>query len=180
MNLCTKKGKFQLHKGCAGAAMIVVVCVLMVVMILCLTIVVGAYQTLSSVGDTRRDTEYYQQAMSFSEVLKDRIIGEGKDIPTSPHDLVEEIGWFATNDSLFGTPSAQVEEPQKELIAQNTADGYAGLGIMMRKRKLSSNKVRLFLTTEILEDGIVRTDCTAGYDVQINGTTYDVAFHAYY
>ena len=54
--MMSSKGRFdQFHKNKHedGAAMIVVVCVLMVVMLLCLTLIVGAYQTMSTVNDGR-------------------------------------------------------------------------------------------------------------------------------
>ena len=65
----------KLHKNEKGAAMIVVVCVLMVTMIICLTIIVGAYQTVATTNNGGRDVAYYQQALSFSELLKKKLTG---------------------------------------------------------------------------------------------------------
>ena len=168
--------------------MIVVVCVLMVTMILCLTIVVGAYQTLSSVGDTRRDTAAYHQALSFSEALKEEIVATGAPVPTVPeNDLKKAIVIFATDETLFGDGPTAVEEPSRTLRTDPLTprdSHYSDLRLTLRKRKAGEGKCKLFIVTEVLEEERVVSSCTAGYDVAVRGAsgseTYDMEFKAYY
>ena len=80
-----------------GAAMIVVTCVLMVVSILALTLLVAAYQMFATVNDEGKDEYYYQQAMSFSEVLRTRLTADDAD--TSTDTLVAHISSFMKDDT---------------------------------------------------------------------------------
>ncbi len=175
------------HNDNAGAAMIVVVCVLMIVMILCLTMVVGAYQTLSLVGNTGRDSAAYQQAYSFSEAMREQIETADEDFPSAPPtDLKELIADFATDDSLYQTADGQqVEEPQRALRADlSTAQGLSDLRLVLRKRKVSDEKCRLYLVTQVVEEDRLMSSCTAGYDVKLVGSgaekKYDISFRGYY
>ena len=168
-----------------GAAMIVVVCVLMVVMILCLTIIVGAYQTVATVQDGRKDATYYRQAYSFSEALRDQIgFKEGQPAPEvsgSVTDLKAKIIAFAADEDLFGTAEDPVEEPSLVLTEKSrsadTGNGTFGKVVLtLKKRKVGINKAKLFVTTSVTEahqsagnpqDVLWEAACTAGYQVEV-------------
>ena len=182
----------ELHKDTSGAAMIVVVCVLMVVMIICLTMIVGAYQTLATVRDGRRDMLSYQQAYSLSEAIKQQLVTTGeKSVPgsTAGGSVTDVIAVFAADDSAFGTESAPVEEPSKVLTQVSaSADPSGGqlqdIELGLRKLRAGTDRCRLFVTVSIKEDQGYVANCVAGYEVTLSGDgtnrKYQCVFKGYY
>ncbi|MCR5418873.1 MAG: hypothetical protein K6E84_08150 [Lachnospiraceae bacterium] len=186
-----KKDLFRkkVNRKDSGAAMIVVVCILMVTMILCLTMVVGAYQMMASVNDTRRDTAVYQQAFSFSKAMIPRLEATDAEVPATS-GLLTEIADFATDPDLFVTDAeGNVSEPVRSFTAKPSGDGIGGenyddIRLILRKTKLSDRKCNLYLTAQILDGDRVMSECTAGYLVKTRddgGTLkYDLSFKAFY
>ena len=196
--MISSKGRFdQFHKNKHedGAAMIVVVCVLMVVMIICLTLIVGAYQTMSTVNDGLGDVTSYQQAKSFSDVLKKRIIcSDELVVPSSPDNLAAYIQQFAGDESNLFEPGTTTEiegGPIQEFQAKNIGDGYSNLRLVLNKQRVRAGESLLFVTVMAEKDDKVVSSVTAGYRV-LTSTTPDpmdstkeikkvkLAFRAYY
>ena len=172
--------------------MIVVVCVLMVVMIICLTLIVGAYQTMSSVNDGLRDVSDYQQAKSFSDVLRKRIVCTSAEVPSDGSSVVNYILKFAGDMTEFdGNPQAAEEGLTKELFANVGSEGYDNLRIILNKKKVSTTKCTLFISvmTETSDEKVMSM-VKAGYDVDVFEETdpgdgsikkkMNVVFRAYY
>ncbi len=194
----SSKGRFdQFHKNKHedGAAMIVVVCVLMVVMLLCLTLIVGAYQTMSTVNDGLGDVTNYQQAKSFSDVLKKRIVSTDEIVvPSSPSNLTEYIQQFAGNESNLFEPGTTTEiegGPTEEYLAENIGSGYSNLRLVLNKKRVRAGESMLFVTVMAEKDKKVVSTVTAGYRVLTSTTTdpndstkqinkVKLAFRAYY
>ncbi len=175
--------------------MIVVVCVLMVVMLLCLTLIVGAYQTMSTVNDGLGDVTNYQQAKSFSDVLKKRIVSTDEIVvPSSPGNLTEYIQQFAGNESNLFEPGTTTEiegGPTEEYLAEDIGDGYSNLRLVLNKKRVRAGESMLFVTVMAEKDKKVVSTVTAGYRVLTSTTTdpndstkqinkVKLAFRAYY
>jgi hypothetical protein len=188
----SKQAFQKVHKDTSGAAMIVVVCVLMVVMILCLTMIVGAYQTLATVQDGRRDMLTYQQALSLSEVLKSKLVTNGtiKDAPTNTTALEDAIIDFALKETGYTVGADGVESASIVLstssVSPDPSGGNLGLiEIALQKRKQGDARRRLFVTVSILE-GTKNyvANCEAGYDLELSGSAsdrkYTCVFKGYY
>lgn len=180
--------------------MIVVVCVLMVTMIICLTIIVGAYQTVATTNNGGRDVAYYQQALSFSELLKKKLTGTqtftGVDAAA---DLSDYLISYACDMSDFqAIDGTEIPEPSPISISAKTESlpgVYGNILLLVKKKKMSSTRVKLFITVNVgdgdVDDLTVTSDynvlatVTAGYDIsniRTEGTDQkaDVAFWAYY
>ncbi len=180
----------QLHRTWNenGAAMIVVVCVLMVVMILCLTIIVGAYQTMSSVNDGLRDVSDYQQAKSFSDVIKKKIVCTDAAVPASVTDLLSFIYIFASDFDDFVDDESE-NGPTTELLS-DYKEGFGNLRILLNKKKVSANQCTLFVNVMVEDgNGNIMTSVRSGYDVSVTEATdfegnitqnISVIFRAYY
>ena len=187
----------KLHNDERGAAMIVVVCVLMVTMIICLTLIVGAYQMFASVSDEGRDVSNYYQAMSFSELMKKKIECSNKPVPAVSGALTMEdyILAYAGADNYTDGENAIEGGPSVELMVNNMPTDMAGYGklhMLIRKTKLSDTKCSMFITVMTMEgadaakpEGYDVSSVTAGYDVTLKddlvlGKTADIVFKGYY
>lgn len=162
----------QLHKGNnKGAAMIVVVCVMAIVMILSLTLVMSVYQMLATVSDEGRDELYYQQAMSFSEVLRNRLTKRSSD-GTSSDKLVQHIDSFMFNDN----PDAATKETLK-----GTCDGSGGVyGDVVLVLDKDTSKGNLLITISVYEDDMVMAKCISKYIVEKVSEKPEYTFDGYY
>ena len=172
MDVVLKNKQRQLNKRNSrnrGAAMIVVVCVMAVIMILSLTLLMAAYQMLATVNDEGRDELYYQQAMSFSEVLKDRL--EEKSVSGSSTDsLVNHIDAFMENDNE--------DAPKKETLVADAKGVYGGITLKLDKSAMFQGN--LVITISVSDDDKVMSSCICKYEVddEAGYTTYK--FLGYY
>ena len=165
-----KTGKTEYRKTCGlsrddrGAAMIVVTCVLMVVSVLCLTLVMAAYQMYSGANDEGRDEMYFRQTLSFSEVLKENLITSPSD-DASTSRLVNHINqfWDSTEEKevLYGTPTAGLYE----------------LDIILDK---TQSHGCIVITVNCVEDGEVVASCKSKYKVSGSSPYYTYEFREYY
>ncbi|MCR5626835.1 MAG: hypothetical protein K6F99_05915, partial [Lachnospiraceae bacterium] len=87
-----------------GAAMIVVLCVMAIVLALCLSILLAVYQMMASVNDEARDDVYYHQALSASIALQNRLEKESQAMPTSISSIEDYIFYFMANNDTYPTP----------------------------------------------------------------------------
>lgn len=154
-----------------GAAMIVVVCVMAVVMILSLTLLMAAYQMLATVADEGRDELYYQQAMSFSEVLRTRM-DEYSSTGITTDDLVTHINSFVNNNNE--------DAPTKEILdAPAPVEGgvYGSITVVLDK-KISRNN--LVITITVSDEGKAMSSCTCKYEIDDDNTPVIYIFKGYY
>ena len=169
--------------------MIVVVCVLMVMMILCLSMIAGAYQMMASVNDGLGDVTCYQQAMSFSEALKTQLVTGDTEIVIPAEGggvtlgLKEYIQAFGAKTSDFSEEKTEVtcELTTSDTNGVSAGGGYGDVHLILKKVSLGSSNVRLFVTTVIEKDGQPMSSVIAGYDISLSGGgNMKVAFRAYY
>ncbi|MCR5282986.1 MAG: hypothetical protein K6E18_06405 [Lachnospiraceae bacterium] len=163
---CQKKGKMRE----SGAAMIVVVCVMAVVMILSLTILVSTYQMLATVADEGRDEMYYRQVLSFSAILQKEIEEYSNTGVTSP--LVTYINSFIADESEGA--------PQKiELVAPPPASGgaYAGLDIVLDKGASAGS---LVVTISADDESTPVASCSCKYEISGSPSALKYKFRGYY
>lgn len=152
-----------------GAAMIIVVCVMAVVMILSLTLLMAAYQMLATVNDEGRDELYYQQAMSFSEVLKNRL--EQKSLSGSSEDaLVQHIDTFMENTA--------VDAPKKETLTADGSGMYGDITLVLDKSDLFQGD--LVITISVSDGEKVMSSCICKYDVKDVAGKLTYTFSGYY
>ena len=170
-NLSSKMNKDK------GAAMIVVIMAMSVVMVLCLTLIVGAYQMFATVNDEGRDEFYNQQAVSLSEVIKAKLTdAAGVDITTPDGSLEDYMSVFAADqDNTHVTKVLQAPGD----------DNYYGAKITLNRERISGNGCDMIVKIEILEsNGDVMAVSTTKYQVKVSESagnkicTYD--FYAYY
>lgn len=166
------KNHSQLHREKnKGAAMIVVVCVMAIVMILSLTLVMAAYQMLATVSDEGRDELYYQQAMSFSEVLRNGLTQRAED-GTSSDALIQHIDSFMFNDNS--------DAATKETL-NGTHDGSTGVyGDIVLVLDKDTSKGNLLITISVYEDDIVMAKCISKYIVEKVSEKPEYTFDGYY
>lgn len=154
-----------------GAAMIVVVCVMAVVMILSLTLIMAAYQMLATVSDEGRDEMYYQQAMSFSEVLKDRL-EEYSSTGTTGDGLVSHINQFVSDEDT--------EAATKETITgKQSVSGsvYGDITIILDKGISRGN---LLITISVSDGEKTMAKCICKYIVNKDSGSPQYTFDGYY
>ena len=138
-------------------------------MILSLTLLMAAYQMLATVNDEGRDELYYQQAMSFSEVLRDRL--EAKSVSgTSTDALVNHIDAFMENDAE--------DAPKKETLVADAQGVYGGITLNLDRSDMFQGN--LVITISVSDDDKVMSSCICKYEIgDENGyTTYK--FLGYY
>lgn len=154
-----------------GAAMIVVVCVMAVVMILSLTLLMAAYQMLATVNDEGRDELYYQQAMSFSEVLRKRMESFSS-TGTSSDELVNHIDSFMTNDAV-GAPDTET------LTAAAPEEGgvYGAITLVLNKKISHGN---LVINISVSDGDNTMASCICKYHYDNAGGKSDYTFMGYY
>lgn len=166
------KASRQKRKHNQGAAMIVVVCVMAVVMILSLTLMMAAYQMLATVGDEGRDDHYYQQAVSFSEIIRTRLENKDQAVPAGTalkDELTAHIYDFMKDDAK-----------DKEILeADPPANGgaYGGITIVLDK---TITKGYIVITVSVDEDDKVMASCKAKYEAKEVSGSYKYKFCEYY
>ena len=157
-----KKGKKvqQKKRHNRGAAMIVVVCVMMVVTILSLTLLMSAYQMFATVNDEGKDELYYQQAMSFSEVLRARLdpsVSSGTTVA-----LTDELKTHIDDFMASGE--------QKETLKASAPSGsaaYGGITLTLDKSLMSGF---LIVRIAVVDGETPMAGCTCKYQVkQVSG-----------
>ena len=171
MNLSRNKD-IQSNKNNRGAAMIVVVCVMAVVMILSLTLLMAAYQMLATVADEGRDELYYQQVMSFSQVLKDRLL-EKSATGSTTDELVKHIDEFVTNEDE--------DAPTKETLTGSTSvtDGIYGEITLVLDKAISRNSI--VITISVSDDSKrVMSSCICKYELEDDEGNIKYKFMGYY
>ena len=154
-----------------GAAMIVVVCVMAVVMILSLTLLMVAYQMLATVNDEGRDELYYQQAMSFSEVLRKRLESFSS-TGTSSDELVNHIDSFMSNDAV-GAPDTETLTADAPV-----EDGVYGAITLNLNKKISYGN--LVITISVSDGDKMMSSCICKYKYDNNGGNSQYTFMGYY
>ena len=172
MDVVLKNKQRQLNKRNSrnrGAAMIVVVCVMAVIMILSLTLLMSAYQMLATVNDEGRDELYYQQAMSFSEVLKDRL--EEKSVSGSSTDaLVNHIDAFMENDNEGA--------PQKEKLVADAQGVYGKITLDLDRSAMFQGN--LVITISVSDEDKVMSSCVCKYEIDNKEGYTTYKFLGYY
>lgn len=164
----------RMGKSNRGAAMIVVVCVMAVVMILSLTLLMAAYQMLATVGDEGRDDHYYQQAVSFSEVVRARL--ERKLETTSAGGgLTDELTGHIDDFMKDDTKDKEILEAD----APASGGAYGGITIVLDK-SISSNNGKLLITISVNEGDKVMASCKSKYEVKESSGVYSYRFCEYY
>ncbi len=168
MSRFRSKKKQQYRNANRGSAMIVVICVMAVVTVLSLLVIMAAYQMLASANDETRDELYYQQAMSFAEVMRTKL--ETKAMPgsgTFNDELIDHIDAFMRG-----------EEATEILKADMVSAGgnYGGLQILLDKK---SSRGNLLMTVSVDDGTQTMATCTCKFLVrEVSGNlTYE--FHEY-
>ena len=152
-----------------GAAMIVVVCVMAVVMILSLTLLMAAYQMLATVSDEGRDELYYQQAMSFSKVLQKRL----EDRPAGiSDDLVDHIDDFMSADMY-----KDVDKEKLTADAPTSGGAYGGITLLLDKVSSHGN---LVVTITVDNGKKAMASCKCKFEVKEEGGLLKYTFQGYY
>ncbi|MBQ8085310.1 MAG: hypothetical protein IJ232_04305 [Lachnospiraceae bacterium] len=161
--------KVKKKKSNRGAAMIVVVCVMAVTMILSLTLLMSAYQMLATVNDEGRDELYYQQAMSFSEVLRTRLEGKGMS-GVSSDPLVAHIDSFMSN--------SDADAPDKEYLSAGANGVYGAIDMTLDRNQVFRGD--LVITISVSDGDHTMASCVCRYAVTDNGGTPAYEFKGYY
>ena len=132
----------SLKKNNKGAAMIVVIMAMSVVMVLCLTLIVGAYQMFATVNDEGRDEFYNQQAVSLSEVIKSKVTADaGVDITNPATSLEYYISAFA----------ADQDNTHVTKVLKTPADGdYYGANITLQRERINGAGCDMIVKIEII------------------------------
>ena len=154
-----------------GAAMIVVVCVMAVVMILALTLLMAAYQMLATVNDEGRDDHYYQQAVSFSEVVRARL--EKKSSVPAAGALTDQLTGHIDDFMKDTTKDKEILEAD----APENGGAYGGITIVLDKPVA---KDKLVITISVDEDKKEMASCKCKYEVSEEAGTYKYKFCEYY
>lgn len=157
----------RLGKRNRGAAMIVVVCVMAVVMILSLTLLLAAYQMFATVNDEGRDELYYRQAISFSEVVRKRLESNGSTSLTD--ELIGHIDDFM-KDTDKDTETLKADAPA-------TVGVYGGITVTLDK---ATSKGYLIVTVSVDDGKNIMASCTAKYSVKGSPGAYQYTFKEYY
>ena len=165
-----KKPKQSNNKKNCGAAMIVVVCVMAVVMILSLTLLMAVYQMLATVSDEGRDELYYQQAMSFSKVLTQRL--ENKTNGDSSDELVNHIDEF-----MSGADYKDVDKETLKADAPTDGGVYGGITLVLDKK---SSRGNLVVTISIDDGEKTMASCTCKFETHDDEGAMKYTFQGYY
>ncbi len=145
-----------------GAAMIVVTCVMMIVSILCLTLVMAAYQMYSGVNDEGRDEMYYRQAVSFSEVLKNELTQTFEDGDRPDSGLAAYVFNFLDSEQEVVT-----------LVGQTSVDNLCEMDIRLDKTESNGS---LVITVTCVDGDEVVAVCKSKY----RGSPGSLEFCEYY
>lgn len=156
----------KMNNSNRGAAMIVVVLVMTVVMILSITLLMAAYQVFATINDEGLDETYYQQAVSFSEMLKIKLEANGTG---ASDDLVAHIDDFMKDD----------DKTTEVLTASAPSAAYGAISLTLDKKSSPDN---LVVKVSVYEDDKVMSVCTSKYQaVKDSGSgKYKYTFCEYY
>lgn len=164
-----KKQASKFHKlDDRGAAMIVVTCVMMIVSILALTLLMAAYQMFATVNDEGRDALNYQQAMSFSEVLKSRLVTAPDKRATLHDELVEHIDDFVKDTT---------EGYDKTILEGKTTGDVNDITLTLDKAEV---KGCLVITTTLYDGAKVVSTVRSKYKAKDEGSGVVYKFYEYY
>ncbi len=164
-----------------GAAMIIVLCVMAIVLAVCLSLLLAAYQMFASVNDSAKDDIYYHQAMSCSmEIqaqLEDTSDGVSRTKPTTISDMRDYIYYFMANTTIFPCPR-KVTFNQTSKSGTNAAS-YGNATITLEKMDNSPGKwgddfnCYFYITVKMTDDteSLVST-VTSKYNVICENSTY--------
>ncbi|MCR4717939.1 MAG: hypothetical protein K5656_12255 [Lachnospiraceae bacterium] len=168
-----------------GAAMLVVTCVMAIISILCLSLLLASYQMYATVNDEGRDEIYYRQAMSFSEVLKARLIKD-RTLPGNKLDegSVEEFIYsFMQDDENYTYENTAGETIKATNVSGKNADKYGTININLKKQSITTDDKKnewsdskesyLIVTIEVLADGEVRATTKMKFDYYYAQENYD-------
>ncbi len=158
----------QRKKPNRGAAMIVVICVMSVVMILSLTLLMSAYQMFATVNDEGKDELYYQQAMSFSEVLRGRMVSSG-----TSDGMLDEL---KPHINTFMGDAATMKETLKSPVPSGSA-AYGGITLTLDKSALPGY---LVVSISVDDGDAPMAGCTCMYKAQKAAGTWKYTFEGYY
>jgi len=166
----------KLNNSDRGAAMIVVILTMTVVMIVCLVLIVGAYQMFATVNDEGRDEKYYQQAISFSETLRVKLTtDEGIDTAGAEEGVLVYISSLASDTD---------SEHLTETLNFSGEDGYDDIRLILTREKITATGCDLVIKADILDGNTVMASCTAKYKVSVSasaeGKLCKYVFYAYY
>ncbi len=168
-----------------GAAMIVVTCVMAVISILCLSVLLASYQMYATVNDEGLDEIYYRQAMSFSEVLKDRLM---KDRTSSGNALeegsVEEyIYTFMHDDENFTYDDADGETIKVTNVKGAHSGDFGDIRINLKKKSVTTDDKKntwsdskesyLIVTVDVMKGSDIRATTTMKFDYYYAQENYD-------
>ncbi len=165
-----------------GAAMLVVTCVMAVISILCLSILLAGYQMYATVSDEVADERYYQQALSFSKVLEDRLTGDRDDIDSG---TVEDFIFDYMNDDE-DYPFDDEDGVTLKITSTQAGDSsaYGTININLTKEEESqgtgnkwadSKKSFLYVKVDVLADDEVKATISTKYEYE-----YAVENYQYY
>ena len=149
--------------------MIVVVCVMAVVLILSLMLLLAAYQMFATANDEGRDELYYQQAMSFFEVMRTKLETKAAPGAGTPNDeLIDHIDAFMRGD----------KDPET-LKADMSASGavYGGITIVLDRK---SSRGNLVLTVSVDDGKQTMASCTGKFLVTEEAGSLKYEFREYY
>jgi type II secretory pathway component PulK len=110
--------KKNLHLNNEGQAMIAVLCIMTVMIAVCFSLLLSSYQMFASVNDERANEKWYQQALSFSAVLDQKITSSDSDFKSiadtfmASSDSELDIGTAASGNSSYGNINLVLEKNQ--------------------------------------------------------------------
>lgn len=160
----------------SGAAMLVVTCVMAVISILCLSILLAAYQMYATVSDEGADETYYRQAISFSEVLKDRLVKD-RNLPGNKleEDSVEEfIYTYMYDDENYTYDDTDGESIKATSVSGTHKDDYGTINITLNKQSVTTDDKKnswsdskesyLIVTVDVLKGDEIKATSTMKFD----------------
>lgn len=98
--------------------MIAVLCIMTVMIAVCFSLLLSSYQMFASVNDERANEKWYQQALSFSAVLDQKITSSDSDFKSiadtfmASSDSELDIGTAASGNSSYGNINLVLEKNQ--------------------------------------------------------------------
>ncbi len=114
-----------------GAAMIIVLCVMAIVLAVCLSLLLAVYQLFGTVNDDAKDDIYYHQALSGSIAIQDMLEEESKAMPATVSSLEDFIFYFMANTTSYPAPySVTLEQTSK---TETNAESFGDASIDIEK-----------------------------------------------
>ena len=133
-----------------------------VVMILSLTLIMAAYQMFATVNDEGGDELYYQQAMSFSEVLRSRL--EKNTVVAADIGMTDEL---TGHIDAFMEDAAGTGKTGEILKASAPESGgaYGGITLVMERQAAGFSRNYLVLTISVDDGDRTMASCKCKYAV---------------